>query len=71
MMIVSKTEQSDIASPCVKLCKIDKHSDLCQGCLRTIDEIIAWSKASRELKLEIWEKIEERKLLELFRSTCD
>ena len=64
-MTVSITEQSDIVSPCVKLCKIDKHTNLCQGCLRTIDEITVWSKASRELKLEIWEKIEERKLLEL------
>ena len=64
-MIVSITEQYDIVSPCVKLCKIEKHTSLCQGCLRTIDEITVWSKASRELKLEIWEKIEERKLLEL------
>lgn len=64
-MIVSIAEQSDIVSPCVKLCKIDKQTSLCQGCLRTIDEITVWSKASRELKLDIWEKIEERKLLEL------
>ncbi|WP_395007732.1 DUF1289 domain-containing protein [Undibacterium sp.] len=70
-MIVSITEQSDIVSPCVKLCKIDKHSSLCQGCLRTIDEITVWSRANRELKLQIWEKIEERKLSELSNSNSD
>lgn len=56
-------EQIDVLSPCVKLCEIDKQNGLCMGCFRTIAEITIWSKADRETKLQIWDKIEERKLL--------
>ncbi len=31
------------ASPCVKLCVVHPASRLCMGCLRSIDEIAAWS----------------------------
>lgn len=31
------------ASPCIGVCKMDARSGLCVGCLRTIDEIAAWS----------------------------
>ena len=30
-------------SPCVDLCRMNLHSGLCEGCLRTLDEIAAWS----------------------------
>jgi predicted Fe-S protein YdhL (DUF1289 family) len=53
----------DVASPCVKACKINAETNLCNGCLRTLDEIIVWSKASNTVKLAIWSKIEERKKL--------
>jgi predicted Fe-S protein YdhL (DUF1289 family) len=52
---------SDVASPCIKACKINAETSLCTGCLRTLDEIIVWSKASNSMKLAIWSKIEERK----------
>ena len=32
----------DITSPCRKICRIDEPSQLCTGCLRTIDEITRW-----------------------------
>ncbi|MFZ6801758.1 DUF1289 domain-containing protein [Undibacterium sp. Di24W] len=54
---------SDVASPCVKACKINAETNLCSGCLRTLDEIIVWSKASNATKVAIWAKIEERKKL--------
>ena len=56
------SEQIDVISPCVRLCEINKQNGLCVGCFRTIAEITIWSKANREAKLQIWEKIEERKL---------
>ncbi|UCV23081.1 DUF1289 domain-containing protein [Ferribacterium limneticum] len=31
-------------SPCINICKMDANNGLCQGCLRTIDEITAWSR---------------------------
>lgn len=30
------------SSPCINICQMDDDSDLCLGCGRTIDEIIAW-----------------------------
>ena len=33
-----------IASPCINVCKMDAQTGLCTGCLRTIDEITAWSQ---------------------------
>lgn len=30
------------ASPCIRVCLIDPQSDLCTGCLRTLEEIAAW-----------------------------
>jgi uncharacterized protein len=33
----------DIASPCTSVCEMDARSGYCRGCLRTLDEIAAWS----------------------------
>lgn len=33
-----------INSPCINICKMDTSNGLCQGCLRTIDEITVWSR---------------------------
>ena len=35
-----------VASPCINVCKMETLSGRCIGCLRTIDEIAAWSQAS-------------------------
>ncbi|QHE88745.1 DUF1289 domain-containing protein [Hydrogenophaga sp. BPS33] len=32
----------------------------CDGCWRSIDEIVAWGRASDAQKLAIWEQIEAR-----------
>src|SRR6056297_2209731 len=40
--------RNEIESPCVKVCVVHPESRLCTGCLRTIDEIGAWSKMSPE-----------------------
>ncbi len=35
-----------VPSPCIRVCRMNPHSGLCEGCLRTLDEIIQWSAAS-------------------------
>lgn len=32
-----------VASPCINVCRMDEATGWCEGCLRTIDEIAAWS----------------------------
>jgi predicted Fe-S protein YdhL (DUF1289 family) len=39
----------DIASPCVRNCCLDKQ-DVCLGCNRHIDEIMAWRKLDSKAK---------------------
>lgn len=38
-----KTPASGVPSPCINVCRIHAGSGLCEGCLRTLDEIACWS----------------------------
>ena len=38
--------RDEVESPCVKLCVVHPEARLCVGCLRTIEEITAWSRMS-------------------------
>lgn len=49
------------ASPCINVCVMNAASGLCDGCLRTLDEIAAWSCASDEQKRDIWLQISQRR----------
>lgn len=51
-----------IPSPCRSLCQMDPVSKLCVGCLRTIDEITAWSQLGDAARSEILGNIAERRL---------
>ena len=35
-----------IESPCVRMCTLDATGELCLGCFRTLDEIVAWTALS-------------------------
>lgn len=37
-------KRDEVESPCVKLCVVHPETRLCTGCLRSIDEITAWSR---------------------------
>jgi predicted Fe-S protein YdhL (DUF1289 family) len=39
---------------------MDARSGLCAGCLRTIEEIAAWSTMSDEAKRSVWLLVEQR-----------
>ncbi len=41
-------KRDEIESPCIKVCVIHPETRLCTGCLRSIDEITAWSRMSAE-----------------------
>jgi predicted Fe-S protein YdhL (DUF1289 family) len=49
-----------IKSPCRDICKYDENK-VCIGCYRSAEEIAKWWKYSNEEKLEVLEKIRERK----------
>lgn len=50
-----------VSSPCVSLCRIDPASGLCEGCLRTIDEITAWGTMSDDARRRVWAALDARR----------
>ena len=54
---------SGVASPCINVCRMDAASGLCEGCLRTIDEIAAWGTMGDDDKRAVWQRLEQRSLL--------
>ncbi|MCZ4313730.1 DUF1289 domain-containing protein [Comamonadaceae bacterium G21597-S1] len=49
-----------VPSPCVSVCRMDPASGLCSGCLRTIDEIVAWGRMDEPAKRKVWAGIVQR-----------
>ena len=47
-------------SPCVRTCTLDEN-DICLGCRRTLDEIIAWTGLSAEEQRAIIASLPERR----------
>jgi predicted Fe-S protein YdhL (DUF1289 family) len=41
---------------------MDPDSGLCEGCLRTIDEITAWGAMEDDAKRAVWQRLEQRRL---------
>jgi predicted Fe-S protein YdhL (DUF1289 family) len=54
-MVAAGTD--DIPSPCVAICRMDDATGLCEGCLRSLDEIAAWSALDTPAKREVWKRI--------------
>jgi len=50
-----------VASPCINVCRMDPASGLCEGCLRTIDEIAAWGAMADDDKRTVWQRLERRR----------
>jgi predicted Fe-S protein YdhL (DUF1289 family) len=53
-------QQTPVPSPCINVCKMSPVTGLCEGCLRTIDEIVAWSRADDDYKRTVWAEIRRR-----------
>ena len=52
--------RAEIESPCIKICVIEPTSRLCTGCLRSIDEIGAWSRMTPEARQEVMAELPAR-----------
>jgi prolyl-tRNA editing enzyme YbaK/EbsC (Cys-tRNA(Pro) deacylase)/predicted Fe-S protein YdhL (DUF1289 family) len=47
-------------SPCVSVCRMDDKVDACLGCLRTREELTAWSTMDEDAKFGVWTLIDKR-----------
>lgn len=52
--------RAEVESPCIKICVIHAESRLCTGCLRSIDEIAAWSRMSPEVRSAVMAELPDR-----------
>jgi predicted Fe-S protein YdhL (DUF1289 family) len=50
-----------VPSPCIDVCRIDEATGWCEGCQRTIDEIVAWPTLGDAEKREVWSELRERR----------
>ncbi|MEI5997165.1 DUF1289 domain-containing protein [Paraburkholderia bengalensis] len=51
---------ANVPSPCINVCRMNAATGLCDGCLRTIDEIASWSSFDDDAKRAVWDAIEQR-----------
>jgi hypothetical protein len=52
---------SDVTSPCINVCQMHAPTGWCEGCARTIAEIIDWSKADDASRLAILARLPARR----------
>lgn len=50
-----------VPSPCTNVCRIDAASGYCEGCMRTLTEIAAWSGLDDQAKRAVWALLPERR----------
>ncbi|MGI1999180.1 DUF1289 domain-containing protein [Shewanella frigidimarina] len=54
-----QNNDNQIASPCVRQCCLDQH-DICLGCHRSLDEILAWHTMDQQQKSALLEILQQR-----------
>ena len=53
--------ETTVASPCTSVCRMDARTGWCEGCLRTLDEIAAWSGLDDADKRRLWLLLDQRR----------
>ena len=51
----------DVPSPCIDVCQLDTATGLCRGCLRTMQEIAAWTTYSAAQKRVVLSRLVDRR----------
>jgi predicted Fe-S protein YdhL (DUF1289 family) len=52
---------TDVASPCVDVCRMNPETGFCDGCFRTIDEIAAWASYDDDARRAVLARVESRR----------
>lgn len=54
-------DSTPVPSPCTNVCRMNDASGWCEGCFRTIDEIIAWAVLDDAERRAVWRQLEARR----------
>ncbi len=57
---VLDSKDPSVPSPCVSVCVVHPTEGLCEGCLRSLDEIGAWGQMHSVQQREVWQNIQVR-----------
>ena len=52
---------ASMPSPCISICQMDPHADICLGCYRTRQEISSWSRMSVEAQRDLLDTLNARR----------
>jgi predicted Fe-S protein YdhL (DUF1289 family) len=58
---VADDTSQHVPSPCISICRMSEATGLCEGCLRTLDEIAAWSVLDDDDRRAVWDAIARRR----------
>jgi predicted Fe-S protein YdhL (DUF1289 family) len=50
-----------VTSPCISVCRMHPGTGWCEGCLRTLDEIAAWSTLDDRARRVVWKLLPARR----------
>ena len=53
-------KRNEVQSPCIKVCVVHPVERICTGCLRSIEEISAWSRMSNDERIAIMAELHGR-----------
>lgn len=59
-MVDEVWKRKEVESPCIKICVVHPESRLCTGCLRSIEEIGAWSRMSADERRAVMAELPNR-----------
>ena len=60
-MIPETRPGGDVPSPCNNVCRMNPDTNLCEGCLRTLDEIAAWAGLGDDEKRAVLAQLPARR----------
>ena len=60
--VLAAAVPTPVPSPCVNVCRMDAGTGWCEGCLRTLDEIGAWSQLGDIDKRAVWATLAARRV---------
>jgi len=60
-MTLPAAAASTVPSPCISVCRMHAASGWCEGCLRTLVEIAAWSTLDDVGKRRVWKLLPARR----------
>ncbi|MFA5912231.1 MAG: DUF1289 domain-containing protein [Burkholderiales bacterium] len=59
--VTAPAQETEVASPCINVCRMDAASGYCEGCRRTLEEIACWSAYSAADKRAVLTRLAARK----------